>query len=129
MLRKPKNCDARLKAAAERLLEITKREKVATCFPNGVSVAAQSPYQVQLHEISQRSLATAIEILDRKGTRKLMEETFQLTHCEENVQPIHESDEVSDFDFIRVVVFAYNYDDGEEVELGLYRIYVKPLLY
>ena len=102
-----------------------------------MSVGAQSLDQVQLHEISQRSVATVptqtanerCEILDRK--RNLLcrsEKTFQLTQCEEDVQPFHENDEDvsetvmqvssdeedSDLDFIRA--FAWN-SDGEEVEL------------
>ena len=46
--------------------------------------------------------------------RKPIEEIFQLTQCEEDVQPIHENDEdVSD-----IRVFTYNID-GEEDELSL----------
>ena len=58
-----------------------------------------------------------------------MEETFQPTQCEEDVQPIHENDEdvfeavvqvslvEEDLDFDLIRVFEYNYDG--EVELWL----------
>ena len=44
----------KIEGSCWRLLEeITSTEIVATCFPNGVSVDAQSLYQVQLHEWDQ----------------------------------------------------------------------------
>ena len=53
-----KNKEARFKVAAERLLEeITSIKILDTCFQNGMSVKAQSLYQVKLAVISKRSLA------------------------------------------------------------------------
>ena len=69
-----KRCDARLKVAAKRLLEeIISKKIVATCFPNGVSVGAQSLYQVQLHEINQRSLATVRHKQQMKAAKSMIE--------------------------------------------------------
>ena len=69
-----KRCDTRLKVATKRLLEeITSKKIVATCFPNGVSVGAQSLYQVQLHEINQRSLATVRHKQQMKAAKSMIE--------------------------------------------------------
>ena len=52
--RTKKNKEARFKVAAERLLEeITSKKILDTCFPNGMSVKAQSLYQVKLADISK----------------------------------------------------------------------------
>ena len=89
--------------------------------------------KVQLHEVSLWSQTTVWHrqqvkhvvkaaqslVYVERGTfsteaRKPIEEIFQLTQCEEDVQPIHENDEdVSD-----IRVFTYNID-GEEDELSL----------
>ena len=53
-----KTKETRFKVAAERLLEeITSIKILDTCFQNGMSVKAQSLYQVKLAVISKRSLA------------------------------------------------------------------------
>ena len=141
--RTKKNKESRFKVAAERLLEeITSKKILDTCFPNGMSVKAQSLYQVKLAIISKRSFASvqrkqkknaAISLVER-GTlcpeaRKLVEETFQLPQCkaanQEDDLPIPEidddvsetvrqisSDDEEDSVFDFIRVFSYN-SDGE----------------
>ena len=72
--RTKKNKEARFKVAAERLLEeITSKKILDTCFPNGMSVKAQSLYQVKLADISKRSLASVQSKQQKNAAISLVE--------------------------------------------------------
>ena len=72
--RTKKNKEARFKVAAERLLEeITSKKIFDTCFPNGMSVKAQSLFQVKLADISKRSLASVQSKQQKNAAISLVE--------------------------------------------------------
>ena len=72
--RTKKNEEARFKVAAERLLEEIASIKILdTCFPNGMSVKAQSLYQVKLAVISKRSLASVQRKQQKNATISMVE--------------------------------------------------------
>ena len=72
--RTKKNKEARLKVAAERLLEEITSEKILdTCFPNGISVKVQSLYQVKLADISKKSLSSVQRKQQKNAAISLVE--------------------------------------------------------
>ena len=72
--RTKKNKEARFKVAAKRLLEEIASIKILdTCFPNVMSVKAQSLYQVKLAVISKRSLASVQRKQQKNAAISLVE--------------------------------------------------------
>ena len=71
--RTKKNKEARFKVAAERLLEEIASKIFDTCFPNGMSVKAQSLYLVKLAVISKRSLASVQRKQQKNAAISLVE--------------------------------------------------------